>query len=35
MKYQISKHLGVPVLLELFGQREGHTGQNLRYFNHT
>ena len=24
-KYQISKHLGLPVLLELFGQREGHT----------
>ena len=30
-KYQISKHLGLPVLLELFEQREEHTGQNLRY----
>ena len=29
-KYEIAKHLGLPVLLELFG--EGHTGQNLRYF---
>ena len=29
-KYEIAKHLGLPFLLEVFG--EGHTGQNLRYF---
>ena len=23
------------ILLELFGQRQGYTGQNLSYFNHT
>ena len=31
-KYQISKHLGLLVLLESFLKREGHTGQNLHYF---
>ena len=24
-----------PILLELFGQGQGYTGQNLSYFNHT
>ena len=31
-KYQISKHLQLPILLKLFPKRVCHTGLKLRYF---
>ena len=31
-KYQISKHLQAPILLQYFPRRVGHTGLKLPYF---
>ena len=34
-KFQISKHLGLQALLELFKQRKGDSGRKLSFFNQT